>query len=167
MTPVVTTALSLAYVIPIALLAWYLAAGRNRRPRWLLMMILAALPLFYAGHYLLLQQIQGWPSTAGLPDEFQLLGFEISEPGTGVTENGGILLWARATGRQTPRVHRLAYSRTLHQELVSAGERLAKGRAQTGIRSRSTGTGTVQTAEGPGDRIRFEDTRDSVLPTKE
>ena len=163
----VTSALSLAYIVPIALLAWYLAAGPARRPRWLLMFVLSTLPFFYAGHYLLLQQLQGWPSGAQLPDEFQLLGFEISEPGPGATERGAILLWTRATGHRTPRVHRLAYSRALHQELVSAGERLAEGRAQTGVRSRQTAAGTAQAADGTGERIRFEDTRDSVLPTKE
>ncbi|MCP5441299.1 MAG: hypothetical protein H6958_11905 [Chromatiaceae bacterium] len=50
--------------------------------------LLIALPLFYIGHFQMIQAIRGWPSDAALPEQFQLLGFRISEPDTRRGDDG-------------------------------------------------------------------------------
>lgn len=124
----------LAYVAPVAALAVLLVSGRGRS-RAVATWVLLALPVFYALHYVMLQRLQGWPSDAVLPDTFELLAFVVSEPGDTPTRDGEIVLWIRTPANPTPRAHRLAYRRTLHQSLAEAGKRLALGRPQQGQRA--------------------------------
>ena len=166
MSTVQTIAVTLGYLLPVALIALLLTAQVRRHPRWLLSTVLLALPVFYVGHYLLLQQLQGWPSTAPLPEHFRLLGFDIREPRPSKQDSGRILLWVKAADHEQPRVHVLAYRKTLHQELVAAGRRQEQGRPQFGTRSGRAAT----TASNAGDRapedIRFSDAQTRALPAK-
>jgi len=155
--------LTMAYLIPIALLALSFGTQRSR-PRRLIVVILIALPLFYIAHYVSVGAIQGWPSDAPLPDQFQLLAFRIEEPDPGDDSAGEILLWAQQSGLQKPRVHRLTYNKELHEELVAAGRRQAEGTPQVGTRSSDKAAGT------PGDArtaIRFRDQQRAGLPSKD
>ena len=166
MSTVETVAMTLGYLFPVALIALLLTAQVRRHPRWLLTTVLLALPVFYVGHYLLLQQLQGWPSTAPLPEHFRLLGFDIREPRSKEQDGGRILLWIKAADDEQPRVHALAYRKTLHRELVAAGKRQEQGRPQLGTRSR----GAANTVSDPGNRapgdIRFSDAETRALPAK-
>jgi len=166
MNAVMTVAMTLVYLLPVALVALLLTAQHRRHARWLLTTVLLALPLFYVGHYFLLQQMQGWPSTAPVPQQFQLLAFDITEPDPNMDRAGQILLWIDAGHGNQPRVHRLAYHKDLHQELAAAGKRQAKGRPQIGVRSAQT----VSAAAGPNtvtqEIIRFRDKAGRSLPSK-
>ena len=71
MTPSAVILASAAYVLPLALLA-LLLAGRRKRPAWLLVSLIAALPVFYVVQYLLLQSLQGWPVDDALTKEFMV-----------------------------------------------------------------------------------------------
>ena len=166
MSTVQTVAMTLGYLLPAALIALLLTAQVRRHPRWLLSTVMLALPVFYIGHYLLLLQLQGWPSTAPLPERFQLLGFDIREPRPQEQDNGRILLWVKATDHEQPRVHALAYRKALHQELVAAGKRQEQGRPQFGTRNRHTPTTASDPSDSaPGD-IRFSDAETRALPAK-
>ena len=156
---------SAAYVVPIALLALIVATGR-RQPRDLVVGVLLVLPIFYGGHYLLLQAIQGWPSGAPLPGQFELLAFHIGEPRVKLGDPGRILLWVGTPDRVQPRVHHLPYSKAMHQSLIAAGQRQASGTPQIGRRvARPAGTGG-DTAQGPSD-IVFRNHPRPRLPAKE
>jgi hypothetical protein len=159
--------LTLLYALPLALLALLLTAER-RRPRWLMTVVLGALPLFYAGHYQVLQALQGWPSDAPVPEEFRLLAFEISEPDPAGDHDGEILLWLRATDGQPPRAHRLAYNKGLHENLITAGRLQAEGSPQIGRRNAQRRTATAGTPAVPReDAISFRTEKPPALPSKD
>jgi len=159
--------LTLLYLLPVSLLALLLTHRVSGYPRWLITVVLLALPAFYVGHYHLLEQMQGWPSDAPLPQRFRLLGFDVTEPDTGKGETGRVLLWVQAPDSVSPRAHRLPYSKDLHQELVAAGQRRKNsGRTQIGTHQRATPGATDRPASEPQERIRFEDAKGPRLPAK-
>lgn len=157
--------ITLLYLLPVALVALLLVSEAHR-PRWLLLLVLAGLPLFYIAHYRLMAGLQGWPSAAPLPAEFRLLAFQVTEPDPQNGDDGQILIWALADGGTQPRVHRLAYDKTLHQSLVRAGQRQAEGRRQVG---RLPAEPSTARPAPPGDRapqVEFDDERPPTLPAK-
>lgn len=164
MSGTVSALLVLAYVLPVALLALLLTRAQAR-PRRLLVGVLIMLPLFYTGHFLLLQAVQGWPSHARLPERFRLLAFDISEPDPKHRRAGEILLWVLAEGMTEPRAHRLDYDKAMHQALVDAGRRQAQGRPQIGVR-RDTGRTNPSLAEARRPRFEFQDEEPVALPEK-
>lgn len=166
MSAIQTVAITLVYLLPVALIALLLATQSRPHGRWLLTTVLLVLPLFYIGHYLLLQGMQGWPSNMALPQQFQLLAFDISEPDPNTYEPGQILLWTHTGDSEQPRVHRLAYRKGLHRELVAAGQRQAQGRPQTGIRSPPPASDTTAPGTDRQEIIRFKDTANRTLPSK-
>ena len=165
MTQIETLTLSLAYVVPLALLGLLVSSARPPSRR-LLILVLALLPPFYVGHYFLLQAIQGWPVDGAPPDEFRLLAFDIREPNPG-TGDGEIRIWIHGTEQPSPRVHRLPYTRELHRALDAAGARIAQGTPQTGRRRVA-----VRNADPVGDTARsgtfsFHDEQPRPLPRKD
>ena len=161
-----TVAITLAYLVPLALLAVLLSGRRQRHPPWLLAVILIALPVFYVGHYLMLQQLQGWPSDTRLPERFRLLAFDIIEPDPNTADPGRILMWIQAAGERDPRVYAQSYRVQLHQALVAAGKRQQQGRQQIGG---AVPQGRTEFSAGENARqvIRFEDAVAKPLPSKQ
>ena len=155
---------ALAYLPPLALIAWLLSEY-SRYPRWLLIGALSILPLFYVGHYLLIDALQGWPSRGDVPEQFDLLAYEVTEPDITHGDAGEILLWLRGNEEKRPRVHSLPYSKALHQKLVAAEERQAEGHAQQGHRTTSSPSQDVAKADNQ-DVITFEDAPKTILPQK-
>lgn len=165
MADVPAFSISLAYVLPIALLA-LLLTRIARRSHLLIIAVLATLPAFYVAHYQLLETVQGWPSDAPLPEAFELIAFDIEEPRPGDKAGGEILLWVndRAAPAQGPRVHRLGYSRSLHESLVDAGERQRQGQPQVGrVASHADRPNAAADMRSP---ISFSSEQTSRLPEK-
>ena len=160
-----TVAITLIYLVPLAMLALLLSGRGQRHPVWLLTLILVALPIFYIGHYLMLQELKGWPSGAELPDRFRLLAFDIIEPDPSAADPGRILLWVEVVGGREPRVYTRPYRKQLHQDLVAAGKQQQQGHSQIG---RKTPQGRTSSATGGQDEqvIRFEDATSKPLPAK-
>lgn len=158
--------ITLIYLAPLALLALMLSGRGQRHPVWLMTLILVLLPVFYIGHYLMLQELKGRPSSAELPERFRLLAFDITEPDPNTAEPGRILLWIDGIGERDPRVHELPYGKQLHQTLVAARERQAQGHQQIGNKPSqgATPTGAVRQNE---QIIRFEDATSKPLPAKQ
>ena len=167
MNAIQTVAMTLVYLLPVALVALLLITQSRPRGRWLYTTVLLILPLFYIGHYLMLQQMQGWPSTVPLPQQFQLLAFDIREPDPNNNQPGQILLWIHTGEREQPRVHRLAYRKELHRELIAAGQRQTQGRPQTGVRSPPSSSGAKAPGNDRQEIIRFMDSQNRSLPSKE
>lgn len=167
MSTIQLVAVTLIYMVPVALVALLLTTDRRRRlAGWLITAVLLALPVFYVSHYFLLQQMQGWPSSASLPQQFRLLAFDITEPDPNADKAGRILLWISAADSDQPRVHRLAYRKDLHQELVAAGQRQAKGRPQLGTRSQRAMSTNSGPTRGSQDSVSFRDANARSLPPK-
>lgn len=159
-----TLALTLLYLLPVALMAVLLT--RTRLPRWVLTTVLVMLPAFYIGHYLLMQQIQGWPIGEPIPDQFRLLAFDIVQPDPKTNHPGQIVLWLKTAESAQPRAHRLPYRKDLHQNLVSAGQRQTLGIPQVCERSQSPATGTPDNSRGERGSIRFKDEPHRPPPPK-
>ena len=154
-----------AYVLPLVLAALLLTVPRRRSP-WLVGGVLAALPVFYAVQFTLIQDLSGWPTGAALPDEFELIAYSVEEPDRARGIEGQILLWVRPPGVREPRAHRLEYRRSLHQSLSEAGERLAEGRRQVGENKRPDGQTQRHQDDGAGSTVGFRDMERRVLPPK-
>lgn len=157
--------LTLAYLVPVALIAMLLSPY-SRRPRWLVVALLLGLPLFYTAHYLLLQRIQGWPSDAPLPEEFRLLAFRVTEPDVKRGEPGRILMWVAGMNDPEPRVHRLNYEKALHLELAAAAERQAAGRRQIGHNRAPGPVGLSAHPMRAGSSVSIRDQHRAPLPAK-
>jgi hypothetical protein len=166
MNTIQMVAMTLVYLLPVALVTLLLATHGRRQPRWLLTAVLLVLPVFYVGHYLLLQHLPGWPSHAPLPQQFRLLGFDIVEPDTKAGKRGRILLWINAADNDQPRVHQLPYRKDLHRELIAAGQRQAEGRVQLGTRSRQAAPASSGQAGTAQEMISFSDATPHALPAK-
>lgn len=156
--------LALLYVVPVAVVAGLLST-HSQRPRWLVSALLIALPLFYIGHFQMIQAIRGWPSDAALPDEFQLLAFRVNEPDTKSGDHGEILLWVQGLDDPRPRVHRLVYQKSLHIALANAGQRQATGISQIGSRH-PQGFAGVADPQRDQAGIGFRDESKPTLPAK-
>jgi hypothetical protein len=151
----------IAYIAPIALLALAVSCSCRDSGRTAVIAALVLLPLFYFTHYQLLQTLQGWPTRASLPPQFELIAFRVTEPLPGAGTDGEILLWAVADESPRPRVYRVDYTRELHEELIDAGERQQAGQPQSGRvvqRSRDGNGGPAQ--------LRFENKDTGGLPPK-
>lgn len=153
------------YLVPLALAGLLLASARHRSP-WLVGGVLAALPVFYAVQFTLVQNLAGWPSEAPLPDEFELLAYVVEEPDRARDSAGEILLWLRASEAADPRVHRLEYDRALHQSLDEAGERIAEGRRQVGRTQRPDPQSERRDGDATGPGVSFGDMKRRGLPPK-
>jgi len=152
--------LSLAYLLPVALLA--LLLFRARLAHWQKGLLLAVLPLFYIAHYHALHDLAGWPSLQPPPDRFELLGQEVREPGQHGDADGYIRLWVRVDGEPRSRLYQLPYSREMHQRVAQAAQRQADGHPQNGIRTGGAGESTPT----PGDHFSFEDRKIRRPPAK-
>ncbi|MGI9436129.1 MAG: hypothetical protein ACR2Q4_15090 [Geminicoccaceae bacterium] len=102
----------------------------------------AALPMF-AGTFIALQALMGWPSDGVLPARFQLHAALVEEPTASSKQAGAIFLWLTPELRSVdsheveeepavkpellPRAFALPYSRDLHQRVEAMRERLKKG----------------------------------------
>ena len=157
---------SLLYAFPLALLAMLLTA-EWRRPRWLVTAVLGALPLFYIGHYEMLEAVQGWPSDAAVPGEFRLLAFDVREPDPRADREGEILLWLRDAAGGQARVHRLGYRKELHEALIAAGRLQAEGSPQIGRRTTPPTTAGAGAPDRSTEAISFRKEQPPALPAKD
>ena len=157
--------MTLVYLLPVALVT-FVADHEGRATALALIVVLLALPVFYVGHYVLLQHCRAGRADAALPQQFRLLGFDIIEPDTRASESAGYLLWVNDADSDQPRVHRLTYRKDLHQELVAAGQRQAEGRTQLGTRSRQAANASSGQAGIAQEIISFSDATPRSLPAK-
>lgn len=158
--------LHVGYVLPLMLLAWVIT-GRNITRSRATLFVLLALPFFYLSHYLVVQHIAGLPSDQPVPDFFTLLGFEINEPNSRTDSAGEILLWLRADGSSSPRVHRLPYARELHESLSDAGERQAAGSTQVGVRRPISESAKTTESRSGESNLEFKNEQPRKPPAKQ
>lgn len=158
-----TLLLSLAYVLPLALLVLIWSSRRPRR-RWKLLLS-SLLPFLYLWHWIGLKQIEGWPSNQALPDQFELISADVVEPNPAKNLSGSIHLWLRHQEQERPRAYRLEYSRALHKSLHETRQRIAQGQQQMGLlyEEKTSGKGVVI---GQGKRLDFQNAPRRRLPPK-
>jgi hypothetical protein len=154
-----------AYAIPVAFLVWIWSGIQGKLAIKLL--ITASLPLIYILHWQGLQDHLGWPAEQKLPEKFVLIAADIIEPGQREGREEAIYLWIKATGDESPRAFRLAYSRDLHQMLYEVRKRMKEGKRQMGLLREGKRVGDTGTPVGHGQRLEFIDAPRSTLPAKQ
>ena len=130
--------------------------------------------VFYYVSYHAWSQAQGWPSQTKPPMRFVLHHALVVEPDQDEQTEGEILVWLSDIKGQklanTPRAHRLEYSKIMHSRIEKALNKLKGGKAQIGTRGgqerkfQSELSGSVAEAEDM--MIVFSDLPDLALPEK-
>ena len=153
-----TLTLSLSYVALLLILGIVLIfSNLTLLKKALLVFVCAG---FYIIHYSGLLGITGWPTREPLPDHFDIISMRAIEPDLKGQGDGKIELWIKTPGTDRSRLHVLPYSKQLHQEVLKAQLRQARGNAQRGRTNRNaTGSGA------PGS-IEIRDREVSKLPRK-
>ena len=128
--------------------------------------------LLYAGTWIGINGLVGWPTEEAMPDHFQLQWVTIDEPGS-QGEPGAIYYWVRAfgdgAGRERPRAHALPFDEANSEAAREALNLLQEGKRVEGRitkqlikpkREASDGPSEPddgrRPGDGPQDRPRFE-----------
>ena len=156
-------------------LAWWIRAGA--------IVVTAA---FFFVSFQSMKNILGWPTTAPLPDRFEILHARIQEPDEAMRVEGAIYVWAmtlpgegpvdaadiykpgaidtRVGQDQMPRAYRIPYTRFAHEQVNEALIKMQEGVRQIGVtdrRPRKPGE------HAPQSRYSFYDRPDPILPPKD
>ena len=108
---------------------------------------------FFVLLYTSVVSFQGWPTRDTLPEEFQLLHYEVSPPNKILHDEGFIVLWTYPINRphgELPRAYQLDYDREFHQRLQQLGPRLKSGE-RIGVQN-SRVIRKTQKPDGPKDK---------------
>jgi hypothetical protein len=146
--------LSIAYVFLAALLL--IIVLRVRAPWPVKAATVVVTSIFYCVAFFRIEGLSGWPSTAPLPHQFQLLWARVVDPNPSDRDPGAIHVWVEVLDATNipngqPRAYRLPYSSALAAKVEAARDEITKGHPQGG-RAADYGTGTGQPApEGPSD----------------
>ena len=117
---------------------------------------------FFAGSFIALQTMLGWPTEQPAPAAFRLHAALVDEPDPRGDEPGAIYLWLSevdggGTGAEAaPRVHALPYSRELHKAVAEARRSLDEGSEVRGRRLRADDEGNADRRH-PGIRLYTAD----------
>jgi hypothetical protein len=156
--------LAAAYALLALGLAWTLTSGigwRRRAP------FIVCTPALALALWLGKPNPAGWPSTAGVPKQAGLLWASVTEPDPASADPGRIYLWLD-TGHKAPRAYSLPYTRSLHQQVQRALNRLKGGQPVAMRRSTASRTkkGGKQHQRASGSRIHLVVNAPVLLPPK-
>jgi hypothetical protein len=165
--------LSTAYVFLAVLLL--LVTSAARRPWPVRAAAVVACALFFAVSWVSLPGLLGWPIQAPPPEKFRLHAAYIQQPDKASRAGGAIHLWLTDAGDfardGTPRAYSLPYSAPLHEAVLAASARIAKGQPQMGEVTDVVDT-RAMSLHDPGlvvrntAPVRFYDIPDPLFPDK-
>lgn len=123
---------------------------RSRWPAWVKLSATLVVAVLYIGVYLAVSELRGYPASAAVPADFELLATHTEEPSG--NSDGAIFLWLRDRQQPDaePRAYRLAYRREAHTAVATAGAQLRQGQRVHGRRS------TPGSRAGDGNALGFE-----------
>lgn len=149
----------------IGLLIAYVALGvlllgltiNTRWPVWVKVVSILLVSALYFVTYRSLDGMQGWPTTASLPERFLLLASSVHEPDKTSGSKGMIYIWVTSLDDDIPapepRAYQLTYSSDMHTRFEEANKRIRDGVMQLGKSEWVTG------AESPRNLGRFAEKR--------
>jgi hypothetical protein len=93
---------------------------------------------FYAGSYVAINAMLGWPATNALPERFEVLSTRIVEPDDARDEDGALYLWIEELDENNvplarPRAFALPYDDRLAEEVAEVQEQLDAGEEIMGV----------------------------------
>jgi len=84
-----------------------------------------------AGGYFAVKGLLGWPVRTSTPESLRVLAIDIVEPDKTKRLPGAIYVWAKAAdSERRPRAYAFAYSKSLHQAVAQAHNRMRAGHRQ-------------------------------------
>lgn len=162
-------ALVLAFTVVVLLTA--LALVWSRWPGWLKGLLVVGVTCLYFWGHQVVSAVLGLPSPGPLPERFIMVGAMVQEPLRDAP--GAIFLWVRPiVGGQTagePRAFRVAYSRSLHEQIDLGVKKGREGVAQMGTAQAKDGRGRGGGWLKPGDdeqEVHLRDVPQPQLPEK-
>ncbi len=144
--------LTITYVALAALLLGIFLLARV--PTWLKFLTLILISGFYYLTWFSYQGLLGWPTAQDIPDEFQLLSSQITEPDEQTGDPGVIHLWLNTfidnRPADEPRAYEMPYDLETHAALQEALNQQRQGKIQIGRK-----TARVNDPERPTDTSRY------------
>lgn len=137
-----TIAIPITFIILVALLLWYVIGAKGK---WFTKFILILLiPTFSFAIWKSLDSYLGWPTITDTPKKFLIVWVGIKEPNKKTGDNGAIFILLKSynvkEGQNSiysileydhkpnePRLHKLSYSRKLHEMMEKVIAMLKKG----------------------------------------
>ena len=148
--------LAAAYAVLALGLGWSLAGGASWRRR---IPFIVGAPALAVALWLGRPDPAGWPSSARLPANADLVAALVREPDPATADKGRIFVWLDV-GQPSPRAFALPYSRPLHEQVQRALAHLARRQPVSMV------TAAGGAARGRARTIRFTPRRSSNLPLK-
>jgi len=146
---------------------------RTHWPVWVKAVSILLVSSMFFFNYLSLGRLQGWPSSANLPERFHLIASFIKEPDKQTGSSGTIYIWANSLAGNLPaaepRAYALQYSSDLHKQLKAADERMRDGVMQLGKSEwvdDGTATGSAARLAEKRKLIRIYDLPNPEMPEK-
>ena len=152
-----------AFVVITSLILWFVIGSRGM---WGLKIATIASALYFCLSIgFSLENFEGWPSNASLPEEFRMYWVIIEEPNERGDE-GAIYIWAKnlkplddesgwwisfdGSNTGAPRSYKLPYTRDLHERSEDALKRIRAGKGVMGRQGQGrAGEGEGDGSEGP------------------
>ena len=135
---------------------------------------LAALA-FYLVSYLSIPELLGWPTAQGAPARFRLHAVHVQQPDKVSKSKGTIYLWLTdvrdLAQHAAPRAFQFPYSASMHDIVISATAKLARGVPQMGVfklppNAHVSGLDTAAGAALAAAPVTFFDVPDPLFPDK-
>lgn len=136
-----TIGIPISFVILSAVLLWFVIGARGY---WWVKMIVMAVTLFFSiAMWNSLEDLLGWPTQKSLPDKFQVHWAVVDEPSKITRSQGGIYLWVKNLSpskdnsflsfipedlKKESRLHKMPYTRTMHEQMNKVLGELKKGK---------------------------------------
>ncbi len=130
--------------------------------------------IFYIVTYFSFPPLLGWPTSAGLPQRFQMVASYVEQPNKATGADGAVYLWLKEIDNlaspEPPRAFRLEYSDELHERVINAKSKLDKGIPQLGeLEDHDNMIDDVRDTTRTGQKtvnIQFYDLPDPMFPDK-
>lgn len=137
-----TFGIPVAFTIIAALTLWVIIGSRGW---WWVKMGVATLAIFFSiSLWHSLEGLEGWPTDQSMPQKFEIKWIVVEEPNNKTGEEGQILVWARdlepmlkeksnipilhnKDKSNEPRLHRLPYTREMHEQAVKIQKKIGAG----------------------------------------
>lgn len=108
---------------------------------------------FYILVYFSIIGMQGWPTTALIPNDVEVIWAHVETPNKSIKKPGYIAMWvidkADKTIGKKPRAHILPYDKDLHKKIQDAKNQIAQGK-RVGMKSELNGKGKSGQSMRPG-----------------
>jgi len=179
-----TFGIPLAYVIVAAATLWIIVAVRGRW--WLKGAVVLLTVTFSVALWHSLSTLQGWPVEAEMPARFEIKWLITEEPNKKTGSPGAVYVWAvdldasqakrkpfyiRLHGKGDglePRIHKLPYSRPLHEQARDIQQKIMGGKRFFGVMKRgmpgeggAPGTKTGRGGKADGEAVGSADGRET------